>query len=75
MQWKPTCKEGRAKWSYDGLCGDPEVFAVLLNLREPMKSKTRKMPKDEFEQCFGDLDVSVRYVTIPLFAEMQTDGW
>ena len=59
MQWKPTCKEGRAKWSYDGLCGDPEVFAVLLNLREPMKSKTRKMPKDEFEQCFGDLDVSV----------------
>lgn len=66
MTWKPTCKEGRAKWSYDGLCSDPEVFAVLLNLREPMKSKTRKMPKDEFEQCFGDLDVSVRYDTLSI---------
>jgi len=40
-----------------------------------MKSKTRKMPKDEFEQSLGDLDVSVRCITLPLFVEIRADGW
>lgn len=62
LKWKPTCKEGRAKWSYDGLCSDPEVFASLLHLSMPIKFKTMKMPKDQFEDCLGDLDVPVRYV-------------
>jgi hypothetical protein len=48
---------------YDGVCADPEVFGTLLKLGGAPTFKTKKMPKDEFEDLIGDLDVSIRYVS------------
>ncbi|TDL30014.1 hypothetical protein BD410DRAFT_811406 [Rickenella mellea] len=64
MSWKPTCKEGRAKWAYDGVCPDPLVFASVMNIEGPPKFKTKKVPKDEFGELIGDLEVEVRYDTL-----------
>ncbi|KAJ3495696.1 hypothetical protein NLJ89_g10587 [Agrocybe chaxingu] len=36
MTWRPTAKQGRAKWSYDGVCNDPAVFGAMLNLVLPV---------------------------------------
>ena len=47
---------------YDGVCPDPEVFGVLLNLGGPPKFKTTKMAVDDFQNLIGDLHVSIRYV-------------
>jgi len=47
---------------YDGVCSDPEVFGTLLELSGPPMFKTKKMPKGEFENLIGDLDVSIRCV-------------
>lgn len=59
-QWKQTCKTGSAKWTYDGVCSDPDVFGALLELDGPPKFKLKKMKKDEFVDLIGDLDVPIR---------------
>ncbi|KAG5639697.1 hypothetical protein H0H81_005880 [Sphagnurus paluster] len=64
MTWKPTCKTGTAKWVYDGVCADPIVFGAFLGLDGPPGFKTKKMPKDEFEDLVGDLHVPIRYDTL-----------
>ena len=61
-QWKASCKTGSAKWVYDGVCSDANVFAALLGLDGPPTFKTKKMPNDEFVDMIGDLTVSVRCV-------------
>lgn len=61
LQWKPSCKTNNAKFSYDGVCADPKVFAAMLGLESPVKFKAKKMPKDEFEGAVGDIENSVRY--------------
>ncbi|KAH9950921.1 hypothetical protein B0H21DRAFT_776327 [Amylocystis lapponica] len=61
MTWKPSCKTGSAKWLYDGICPDPEVFGELLGLGGPPKFKQKKFPKEEFERHIGELTASVRY--------------
>ena len=62
MQWRPTAKDNRAKWSYDGVCADPEVFGALLSLGGPPTFKTKKMNKDEFQEHLGAIKSSARYV-------------
>lgn len=47
---------------YDGVCSDPEVFGTLLKLGGPPTFKTKKIPKDEFENLVGRLDTPIRYV-------------
>ncbi|KDR84064.1 hypothetical protein GALMADRAFT_236702 [Galerina marginata CBS 339.88] len=71
MTWKPTCKEGRAKWLYDGVCSDAEVFGKLLGLDGSPTFKTKKMPATEFEELIGDLDVAIRYDTLRLTSEVN----
>jgi len=66
MTWKPTCKTNTAKWSYDGLCADPEVFGILLGLDGPPTWKMKKIPKDTFEDLLGGISASVRYDTLNL---------
>lgn len=61
MKWKDSCKTGTAKWSYDGICPDPMVFGTMMGLGGPPKFKTKKIPKDEFENLIGDISVPVRY--------------
>ncbi|KAF7335789.1 hypothetical protein MVEN_02234900 [Mycena venus] len=66
MTWKPSCKNGGAKWSYDGVCTDPAVFGSLLNLSAPPKWKMQKYTVPEFEAFMGSIDVSVRYDSLEL---------
>ncbi|KIM46485.1 hypothetical protein M413DRAFT_441573 [Hebeloma cylindrosporum] len=61
LTWKPSAKTGSARWTYDGVCPDPEVFGAMLNLGGPPKFKATKMAADEFQNLIGDLDVSIRY--------------
>ncbi|PPQ68301.1 hypothetical protein CVT25_001389 [Psilocybe cyanescens] len=71
MTWKASCKTGTAKWMYDGVCNDAEVFAKLLGLDGAPTFKTKKMPKDEFENLIGDLDVAIRYDTLRLTTDVN----
>ena len=52
-QWRPSCKTNSAKWSYDGICADPQVFGVLMGLEGPPTFKMKKIPKNEFEDLIG----------------------
>ncbi|KAJ6468258.1 hypothetical protein C8R45DRAFT_1078978 [Mycena sanguinolenta] len=70
MAWKPSCKTGGAKWSYDGVCSDPAVFAALLRLSTPPKWKMQKYTVAEFEAFMGSIDASVRYDTLELMANV-----
>lgn len=63
-------KTNSAKWLYDGLCADPDVFGILRVLDGPSTRKMKKFPKETFEDLLGgnDLsitgsDVNVRYKT------------
>lgn len=49
---------------YDGVCADGEVFGALLGLGGPPTFKTKKMPKEEFENLIGYLHASVRWVIV-----------
>ena len=52
--------EGRAKYSYDGLCTDPRVFGEMLGLDGPPSFKAKKFSPEEFENLVGDIDASAR---------------
>ncbi|KAJ7083985.1 hypothetical protein B0H15DRAFT_849649 [Mycena belliarum] len=66
MAWKPSCKTGGAKWSFDGVCADPIVFGAMLNLSAAPKWKMHKYTVPEFEECMGSIGASVRYDTLHL---------
>ncbi|KAJ7689009.1 hypothetical protein B0H17DRAFT_937852 [Mycena rosella] len=66
MAWKPTCKTGGAKWSYDGVCADPIIFGSMLNLDAAPKWKMHKYTVPEFEAFMGSIEASVRYDTLEL---------
>ncbi|KAI0047377.1 hypothetical protein FA95DRAFT_1559222 [Auriscalpium vulgare] len=61
MKWRPTCKTGGAKWTYDGVCSDPAVFGALLGLGGPPTFKMKKISKDAFEDAVGSISASARY--------------
>ncbi|KAF8076719.1 hypothetical protein FPV67DRAFT_1406546 [Lyophyllum atratum] len=75
MTWKPSCKTGSARWTYDGVCADPAVFGAFLGLDGPPTFKTKKMPKDEFEDLMGDLEVSIRYDTLKITSTDVNIHW
>ncbi|KAF7304068.1 hypothetical protein MIND_00638300 [Mycena indigotica] len=66
MSWKPSCKTGTAKWSYDGVCPDAAVFAALLGLSAPPKWKMHKYTVAEFEDIIGRIKASARYSSLYL---------
>ncbi|KAJ7748085.1 hypothetical protein B0H16DRAFT_1420794 [Mycena metata] len=70
MAWKPSCKTNGAKWSYDGVCSDPVVFASLLGLGAPPTWKMQKYTVPEFEAVMGSIEASVRYDTLELVANV-----
>ncbi|KAJ7059593.1 hypothetical protein C8F01DRAFT_1370487 [Mycena amicta] len=61
MSWKPSCKTGSAKWSYDGVCTDPLVFARMLGLDSPPPWKMHKYSAEDFEKVMGSIESSSRY--------------
>ncbi|KAI0826699.1 hypothetical protein BC628DRAFT_1373770 [Trametes gibbosa] len=75
MSWKPSCKTGSAKWSYDGICADPEVFGCLMGLGGPPKFKMKKFSTDEFQRLVGPIQGSVRYDTLYITSNEVTVRW
>ena len=51
---------GSAKWVYDGVCTDPNVFGALMGLNGPPTWKQKKLTVAEFEDLFGRVEGSVR---------------
>ncbi|KAF8265476.1 hypothetical protein EI94DRAFT_1685455 [Lactarius quietus] len=64
MTWKPSCKTNSAKWLYNGLCADPDVFGTLMGLDGPLTWKIKKLPKETFEDLLGRILASARYNTL-----------
>ncbi|EIW55792.1 uncharacterized protein TRAVEDRAFT_152343 [Trametes versicolor FP-101664 SS1] len=75
MTWKPSCKTGSAKFSYDGICPDPEVFGALMGLGGPPKFKMKKFSTDEFQKLVGPVEGSVRYDTLHITSSEVTVRW
>ncbi|KAG0697311.1 hypothetical protein DFH29DRAFT_835986 [Suillus ampliporus] len=75
MTWKPSCKAGTAKWSYDGVCADPVVFGTMLGLGGPPTWKMHKMPIEDFENRIGHLDASARYSDLYLKGQNVNIRW
>lgn len=55
-------KGGTAKWTYDGVCSDPAIFGMMMNLDGPPTFEIKNVPVREFEDIIGGLDISARYV-------------
>ncbi|GJE95524.1 hypothetical protein PsYK624_117090 [Phanerochaete sordida] len=75
MTWKPSCKSGGAKWAYDGICPDPEVFGYLFKLGGPPKFKMKKFPVDEFSKIFEYITTSARYSRLSITSKDITVRW
>ncbi|KAG8712117.1 hypothetical protein FRC09_020213 [Ceratobasidium sp. 395] len=61
MSWKPTCKQGRASFVFDGVCPDPRVFGAMLGLDGPPTFKARKYSVSDFCDIVGDIKGSARW--------------
>ncbi|KAF7325079.1 hypothetical protein MKEN_00550700 [Mycena kentingensis (nom. inval.)] len=66
LVWKPSCKSGTAKWSYDNVCTDPAVFARMLGLDAPPKWKMHKYTPEEFQDVMGSISGSAMYDNLEL---------
>ncbi|KAG7088075.1 hypothetical protein E1B28_012106 [Marasmius oreades] len=64
MTWKPSCKTGGSKWTYDGVCNNPAVFGTMLRLGGPPTFKTKKLTADEFQNIMGVIQGHARYNTL-----------
>ncbi|CAE6441825.1 unnamed protein product [Rhizoctonia solani] len=61
MCWKPTCKEGRTKFAFEGVCSDPRVFGTVFGSNGPPNWRTKKYTYPEFEDFVGNVRGQVRY--------------
>lgn len=52
---------------YDGVCSDPAIFGMMMNLDGPPTFKVKKIPVAEFEDIIGGLDISARYLHVRLY--------
>ncbi|CAL1700159.1 unnamed protein product [Somion occarium] len=75
MSWKPSCKTGGAKWSYDGICPDPNVFGVLMGLDGPPTWKMKKFTVNEFDELMGEITSSARYSELRLTGTNVNARW
>ncbi|CAE6521608.1 unnamed protein product [Rhizoctonia solani] len=71
MSWKPSCRDGGARFAFDGLCADPRVFGALFRLGGPPKWKAKKFNRDEFEEFVGDVQGHARYSTLKLMSDVN----
>ncbi|KAI0777612.1 hypothetical protein BD413DRAFT_640086, partial [Trametes elegans] len=75
--WKPSCKTGSVKWSYDPICPDPEVFGALMGLGDPPTFKMKKFSTDEFQRLVGPIEGSVKRASpgpLAVYGHSQNHG-
>ena len=67
MKWKPSCKTGKARFSYEGIC-DEATFRAFMKLTDKEKSKGKRMEAEDFQKdLLGDyLYASIRYGSLEL---------
>ncbi|KAI0065723.1 hypothetical protein BV25DRAFT_1798013, partial [Artomyces pyxidatus] len=75
MKWRPSCKDGGARWSYDGICADPAVFGALMGLGGPPTFKMKKFKTDEFQSRIGRIKASARYNDMYIISEDVNVRW
>jgi len=66
MKWRPSCKYDEAKWVYDGVCADADVFSIMMGLDGPPTWKMKKFTKDNFVDLLGRISASARYSSLRL---------
>ncbi|KAI0725211.1 hypothetical protein C8Q72DRAFT_934285, partial [Fomitopsis betulina] len=57
-----SCKTNSAKWSYDGIRPDPEVFGMPNGPGRLTSFKMNKSPKSEFKDLVGSFEGHVRCI-------------
>lgn len=82
MKWKPSCKQGSAKWGYDGLVPPAvyqRIFAAHLKPKELAQLKdvtVKRLTVDEFCTAFGtssyQLSAPIRYGSLSITGESVT---
>ncbi|KZS96896.1 hypothetical protein SISNIDRAFT_450650 [Sistotremastrum niveocremeum HHB9708] len=75
MNWKPSCKTGSAKFSYDGVCPDPDVFGAMLGLDGKPTWKAKKFEATEFSDLMGGIQASVRYDNLYITSKEVNAKW
>lgn len=67
MKWKPSCKNGKARFSYEGIC-DETTFRAFLKLSDKEKTKGKRMEAEKFQDnILGErLYASIRYDSLRL---------
>ncbi|CUA75273.1 hypothetical protein RSOLAG22IIIB_05810 [Rhizoctonia solani] len=71
MTWKPSCKHGRAKYAFDGVCPDPRVFGTVFGLDGPPTWRTKKYTYAEFERHVGEIEGRARYSELVLTSDVN----
>jgi hypothetical protein len=66
MIWKPSCKTGSAKWSWEGSCGFAELLIILKLPAQTKPFKAKKFTAEEFQELVGSISASARYSTMHL---------
>eukprot|EP01031_Cornospumella_fuschlensis_P029499 gene29499-35604_t len=71
LKWKTSCKEGKAQWKYQGMCGGDEIFRSLMGCA--INFKRKKMSLEEFYSILRvhSIYASVRYDTLTLRGDVN----
>jgi len=62
MKWKPSCKKGTARFSYECMC-DESTFRAFMRVGDKEKTKGKRMEVEEFQENIlgSELETSIRY--------------
>lgn len=71
LKWKTSCKQGKAQWKYQGLCGSDEIFKTLMGC--DTKFKKKKLSLDDFYKVVGTdyISANIRYDTLTLCGDVN----
>ncbi|KAI1140637.1 hypothetical protein F5Y05DRAFT_410484 [Hypoxylon sp. FL0543] len=79
MKWTPSCRTGRARWSYNGGVANAAIFLRAFRLEatneKGKKWKQKKIPIDEFESCIGEVTASIRWGSLRMMGPHVNLKW
>ncbi|KAI0111027.1 hypothetical protein F4776DRAFT_358024 [Hypoxylon sp. NC0597] len=79
MKWTPSCRVGRARWSYNGGAANAAVFLRAFRLEatnnKGKKWKQKKIPIDDFESCIGQVEASIRWGSLRIMGPHVNLKW
>ncbi|KAI1411360.1 hypothetical protein F5Y13DRAFT_191298 [Hypoxylon sp. FL1857] len=79
MKWSPSCRVGRARWSYNGGVANAAVFLRAFRLEatndKGKKWKQKKIPIQDFESCIGAVEASIRFGSLRIMGPHVNLKW